>query len=129
VVWVAHEIEKEDPEKKRVMFRPSFQGAFGTHYAKHFSVVARYCLFDEPICGEDAKPLVGQYRTYRFLQCERDEMTHSKNRGGALARWETPDIDAVINKMLAATQAGWTQGTPDPQLTGAPPALAAAPPA
>jgi hypothetical protein len=103
VIWVCHEIEKDDPELHRTMYRPSFQGAFATAYAKHFTLIARYCLFDNII--RDANGAMIGTDTQRWLNCERDQTTHAKNRGGFLNKWELPNLDAIIDKMVQACQA------------------------
>lgn len=103
VVWTCHEIEREDPEQHRVMFKPSFQGAFQVSYAKHFSAILRLCLQDFAVSGVDGagQPTV-QYQTHRLLHCDGSQLTHAKNRGGALPEWETPDVDTVLGKMIHA---------------------------
>lgn len=103
VVWTCHETEREDPEQHRVMFRPSFQGAFQTAYAKHFSAILRLCLQDFATNGVDAAgQAVVQYATHRLLHCDGNQTTHAKNRGGALPEWENPDVDTVLGKMIYA---------------------------
>lgn len=103
VVWTCHETEREDPEQHRVMFRPSFQGAFQTYYAKHFSAILRLALQDFAINAVDAAgQAIVQYQTHRLLHCDGSQTTHAKNRGGALAEWEVPDVDTVLGKMIQA---------------------------
>lgn len=106
VIFAAHEIEKEDQELRRLMFRPSFQGAFGSTYARHFSLIARYCLIDTLTLDQNG--VVVGTGTARWLNCERDQVTHAKNRGGGLDKWEPPVLDYIINKMVAAAQANPT---------------------
>lgn len=102
-LWTAHENETRDEDTQRTARRPNFQGQFGVQYAKHVDLIARYFIHSEPQ-RDDAGRVIGQQHQ-RWLQCEPDQMTDAKCRGGGLARYELPDIDHVINKMaLAAIQ-------------------------
>ncbi len=122
VVWTCHETEKEDQEQRRVMFRPSFQGAFQTSYAKHFSAILRLCLQDFAVNGVDAAgQAVVQYATHRLLHCDGSQTTHAKNRGGALAEWENPDVDTVLGKMIYAAMGNPVQPSAQAIVTEASP--------
>lgn len=100
VIWTAHEAEKQDEFYHRIMYSPSFQGAFGgPHYAKHFSEIWRYRLIEQQQKLEngqnDLKTVV-----MRYLQCHPDQFTVIKDRSMSLDEYELPNIDNVFNKMV-----------------------------
>ena len=51
VIWTCHETMGEEQLTRRLMFRPSFKGAFKEDYARHFDLVARVCLIDSQVKG------------------------------------------------------------------------------
>lgn len=98
VFWTAHEVEKEDEDTKRTMFRPSFQGQFGREYSKHFSGIFRYQVMDQQVREGDAVKFV----SYRMLNCHRDYVVHAKDRSHSLAKFEEPHLDSIIYKMTSS---------------------------
>lgn len=99
VIWTAHENHELDPDTQRYMYVPSFQGQFKMQYGKHFGNIARYQLFDEQKKGENNTT---QTITHRFLNCQRDQATEAKDRSSSLEKYEPPNIDTVIGKVVSA---------------------------
>jgi hypothetical protein len=100
VIWTAHEMEREDPYYGRVVYRPAFQGQFGGwSYAKHFSEIWRYCLFETQAKAEapQQKPAV---EVSRVLSCQRTQFSHGKDRSMGLAEFEPPYLDYLFDKMI-----------------------------
>jgi hypothetical protein len=104
VMWVAHETDKEDEYFRRIMYRPSFQGQFGTHCEKHFSEVWRYCLFEQQIRVEGPENRL-ETVTHRLLQCNRDQFSRAKDRSMSLDPFEPPELDYLLDKMIAGVVA------------------------
>lgn len=98
VVFCAHEMSKSDAEGSPQLTRPSFQGAYKTEYARHFSFIGRYMLFHKA-AAEQGKPTT----VVRALYFAPDPNCHSKDRSAKLLPWESPDIDAIFAKLAAST--------------------------
>lgn len=103
VLFLAHETEREDPEVKRLTRQPAFQGAFGQQYAKHFSLICRYFVQDV----QQKDPVTGliSYSPVRLLNCHKDQVTHAKDRSGGLDKFEVPNLDNMLGKMVRSVLA------------------------
>lgn len=89
VVLIAKEEIGRD-ENSRMYFQPSFPGAkLGPAVPYYPDEVFRLMPFTDPASG---------YR-YSFLRCHPDQTTVAKDRSGALAEWELPDLNAIFTKI------------------------------
>lgn len=113
VLWTCHEAGDKDSDSGRLYRRPNFQGAFAGHYLKHFTWAARYFIHSEPSRDQSGRIVSQEHQ--RWLQCQPDQMTDAKCRGGALQMYEPvvpveqnptgySDLDRIINAMVAAAQ-------------------------
>lgn len=106
VIFVCHEIQELDEESRRLMYQPSFQGSYQREYAKHFDFIWRYAIADRQV--KDANGQVSVNVT-RYLQTQRNQFCHAKDRYNALDMFETPDIDTMFGKMFAKIAANNTK--------------------
>lgn len=97
LVYVCHEICKADANNNGAVFRPSFDGRWGDEYAKHFSWIARYVTMY--VAGADGKPTV-----QRALSFGPDPYQHFKDRSGMMGRYELPQYDQLLVRMMQSTQ-------------------------
>lgn len=130
-LFTAHEAAKDDEYERRVMYQPAFQGSFATMYARHFSLIMRYLLVPEEVVDAAGKK---HRKVNRALQCQNDRFSHAKDRSGALAMYERPFLDAILDKVqarvqrsLTSPQVGQGDETSEGNTTGARPEPASAP--
>lgn len=97
-IWTAHERHYQDSDLGRTVWRPAFQGQFGDEVLKHFSEVWRYLTWDQQVRQGDQ---IGTL-THHALKCWRDPVTEAKDRSNALAQYEQPNLDALLDKMSAS---------------------------
>lgn len=102
VIWNCHEIEQEDSQTRRRMYRPSFKGAFAHDYFRNFDIVMRYFLVDREVKTTDGISMV----TDRWLNCHRDMYNHAKDRSNSLLKYEAPSLDGIMYKVLTALRSG-----------------------
>lgn len=99
---LCHETLKEDPVIGVSQYRPSFQGTYKYEYARHFGFMARYTLWwANKKEGEGAQAKVTKVLN-RFMDFGPNPSIHFKDRSGAMARWEKPNIDDILDKMIAS---------------------------
>lgn len=102
-IMTAHEWTKNDATLGIPVVRPSFQGRFAEEYGKHFSWIARYEMVysERAIEGQQKKETVIKRR----LNFGPHPQMHHKDRSGVMNRLEKPDIDNVLDRMIASTTA------------------------
>jgi len=102
-LFLAHEVMATDVSGRR-FYRPSFQGAFVDHYARHVDIIIRYLLSERRVQVEGSN----QYQTVtdHLLQCQRDPFTHAKDRFNTLGLYEWPVIDPLFDKILRTLRTG-----------------------
>jgi len=103
VIFLAHEVKDLDMATNRLMYMPSFQGQYGTQYAKHFDALGQYGIIDQQV--KDPATSVISTKVVRFIRFQRNQFSDAKDRFNVLAEYETPDIDYLIGKMLSAIRA------------------------
>jgi hypothetical protein len=103
MIYVCHEMSKADQLDSTEKWRPSFQGAFKSEYAKHFSFIGRYVMKMVSAKGADGKETVALRRALHFGP---DPYTDAKDRSGALLTWEPPDVDSLFDKLTASGAVG-----------------------
>lgn len=103
VVYLAHEKTVIDVASKTEYYRPSFRGAWKEEYARHVDVIARYMMWwhNSQTTGPDGKPRVEKV-LQRWLNAGPDPNISSKDRSGVLARFEKPDIDNLLAKLMSS---------------------------
>jgi hypothetical protein len=97
VIYLAHQMEREDEVEKRLMYRPAFLGAFKTEYGKHFDVVGRYVAR----AVQTATPDGPKTAVVRAILTQPDGWSHTKDRFSALDMWEQPVLDGMLAKVRA----------------------------
>lgn len=112
VLLTAHETVKFDEQEQRNMYMPRFQGSFKEVYSKHFSIVMRYVMWT------DHDKATRTNTTQRWIQCQRDQYTHARDRSNSLEFYELPMLDHIFGKYL--------QGIKGNPSVGAEPAATAA---
>lgn len=89
VVLVAKEEVGKD-ENSRMYYQPSFPGAKLGPAVPYFpDEVFRLMAFTDAATNQ----------RYSFLKCHPDQATVAKDRSGALAEWELPDLNAIFTKI------------------------------
>jgi len=89
IVLIAKEEVGKD-ENSRMFFQPAFPGAkLGPAVPYYPDEVFRLVPFIEPQSGQ----------AYSMLRCHPEPQTVAKDRSGALAAWEPPDLTAIFNKI------------------------------
>lgn len=89
VILIAKEEVGKD-ENSRMYFQPSFPGnKLGTAVPYYPDEVFRLMPFIDPASGQ----------RYSYLRCHPDQTTVAKDRSGALAEWEWPDLNAIFSKI------------------------------
>jgi hypothetical protein len=99
VLWNAHEIVREDPTSRQLMFGPAFQGAFNRDFARHFDWIGHLFLMNQQLRGLDGQV---QSQVYRYLNNHADQFTEGKDRFNALQKYEVPVIDQIFGKIFIA---------------------------
>lgn len=101
-IMTAHEWVKQDPSSGLPVARPSFQGRFAEEYSKHFSWIARLESFykDVAVEGDDKKKEMVVRRRLNFGP---SPQIHHKDRSGVMRKFEPPDIDGILDRMMAST--------------------------
>lgn len=89
-VYMSAKLEKSQDELGRVLYSPSMPGNKSGQALPYF--------FDEVLALRVEKD--GDGNTHRALMCDSDGLWAAKDRSGKLDAWETPDLGAVISKIL-----------------------------
>jgi len=96
VVWLCHEMQAVDADSGRNVFRPAFQGQFGTlMYHKHFDVIGRVFLHEHVVVN----PATNQpeRRIQRYLSCAPNPYWETKDRSGSIPEyWPIPTEEEVL---------------------------------
>lgn len=102
VLFMCHEMTKADGEDMPSYVRPSFQGAFKSEYARHFSFIGRYMKVQKTVKDEASGKLVT--KVTRAIKFGPDPQVHTKDRSMALSDWEEPDVDKIFDKLIGSTK-------------------------
>jgi len=103
VIILAHEMRKDDVFVGTEVARPAFQGGFKDEYARYFSVIGRYSMWWANVKVKDANGAEKvERRLQRYLECGPNPAIHSKDRSGVLARFEKPDVDYILKKLISS---------------------------
>jgi len=96
VIFLCHEMQKEDAYYGRTMYMPAFKGAYKEEYGRAFSSVFRFVLFERLVKQADGTNV---QQIDRWLLTQRDQWSHAKDRFSCLERYELPNIDAIFDKI------------------------------
>ena len=99
LIFIANEVSPSIDDGGAEMWMPSFQGAYRAEYAKHFSFIGRYQIFNKSV-EENGKKEIKLVRAINFGP---DPTSQAKDRSGSLERWEEPNLDAIFAKLAAST--------------------------
>lgn len=89
-VYMTAKAEKSQDERGMILFAPSMPGNKAAQAMPYF--------FDEVLAVRCEKDADGNMQ--RALLCESDGIWQAKDRSGKLAKWEAPDMGAIITKIL-----------------------------
>lgn len=111
LVYCCHEMNKQDGGENSGVWRPSFDGKFGGEYAKHFSWIARLVAVHAPVLDQAGRPTADaagrpSTQVIRALNFGPDPGIHFKDRSAAMAKWEAPHLDSLLQRMMSSTTGG-----------------------
>lgn len=89
-VYMSAKLEKSQDETGRMLYNPSMPGKSLTQQIPYF--------FDEVLALRAERDAEGI--TQRALLCDSDGFWLAKDRSGKLSQWESPDLGAIITKIM-----------------------------
>lgn len=90
-VYMSAKLEKSQDEMGKILYNPAMPGKSLTQSLPYF--------FDEMLALRVERDAEGN--TQRALLCDGDGLWLAKDRSGRLAKWEQPDLGAVIRKIAS----------------------------
>lgn len=90
-VYMSAKLEKSQDEMGKILYNPAMPGKTLTQSLPYF--------FDEMLALRVERDAEGN--TQRALLCDGDGLWLAKDRSGRLAKWEQPDLGAVIRKIAS----------------------------